>query len=82
MGFIPEMKNPSIVELSVLSAVAGCLRSNAIIYGRTKIAVFLLLNVPHVLDYAAADTTLEIVLHYVWIGPFRFEGILTSSSEG
>ena len=38
--------------------------------GRTLIAVFPLLKVPHVSTSSAEDTTLRIVLHSVWIGPF------------
>ena len=35
---------------------------------------FLLLKVPHVLASAAEDTTLWIVLNFVWMGPF-FGGV-------
>ena len=59
-GFIPEFTNPSVVELSVLRSVAGCLWSNAIKAGRMTIAVFLLLKVPHISDSAAEGTTFRI----------------------
>ena len=36
------------------------------------IVVFSLLRVPHASAFAAEDTTLRIVLHYIWIGPFVF----------
>ena len=57
-------------KLSVLRGVAGCLWSSEIKAGWMTIFVFMLLKVPHVLDSDDEDTTLRIVLHSVWIGPF------------
>ena len=67
---MPEFKNPSVVELLVLRGFAGCLWSNMINAGHIKIAALLVLNVPYVSDSATEDTTLRIVLQYVWIGTF------------
>ena len=68
--FIPQITNPSVVELSVFRVVAGCLCSNAIKSGCMPISGFPLLNVPHVSASAAEDTTFQIVLHPVCMGPF------------
>ena len=59
-GFMPEFTRPSIAEFSVLRGVTSCLWSNTIKYGRTSIAVFPLLKVPHVSASAAEDTKLRI----------------------
>ena len=61
---------PSVLELSILRRVDGCLWANAIKAGRMPIYTFILLKVPHLSDSAAKDTTIWIVLHSMWIGPF------------
>ena len=38
--------------------------------GRIMISIFLLLKFPHVSASATEDTSLRIIFHYVWIGPF------------
>ena len=53
--------------MSVLSGVAGCLCSNAIIPGHMLIAAFVLLKDPHVSASTVYDTTLQIVFYSVWI---------------
>ena len=67
---MPEFTNPSVVKLSILRDVTGCLWSNTVEAGRMLIAVLPLLKVPHVSASAAEDKTLRIVLHSVCIGPF------------
>ena len=57
-GFIPELTNLNLVELSVLSVVSGCLQSKAIRASRIPIAVLPLLNVPHVSASVYEDTSL------------------------
>ena len=69
-GFIPEFTKPSVVELSVLRGVAGCLWSNAIKAGRMPIYVLPLLKVTHDSASVSEGTTLRIVLRSVCIGPF------------
>ena len=56
-GFMPDFTNPSVVELSVLRSVAGCLWSNLIKSGCMTIDVFPLLKFPRVSALAAEDTT-------------------------
>ena len=70
LGFIPNFTKLSVVELSVLRGVAGCLLSNVIKSGCMLIDVYPLLKVPHVSASAAEDTTFRIVLHSVFMGPF------------
>ena len=60
-----ELKNPSVVEFSLLRGVASCLWS-------TPISVFPLLKVPQGSDSAAEDTKFLIVFQSVWIEPFSF----------
>ena len=79
---MPEFTNPSVVELSILRGVAGCLWSNAIKAGRITIDVFLLLKVPHISASSAEDTTLRIVLHSVCICPFLLGLDFIGLSEG
>ena len=67
---MPEFTKPSVVELSVLRDVTGCLWSNEIKGVRIMIAIFLMLKVPHVSSYSTEDMILRMVLHYAWIGPF------------
>ena len=64
--FIPEFTNTYVVELSVLRGVADCSWSNAIKAGHMPIAISPLLKVTNISDSAAEDTTLRIVLHYVY----------------
>ena len=59
----------SVVELSVLRVVAGCLWSNALEDAHMLISVFLMLKVPHASSSAAEDKTFWIVLHSVCMGP-------------
>ena len=63
LGFIPDLKNPSVFELSILSGFAGCIWSNSVRAGHIPIDVLTLLNVIHVSDYTADDTALRIVLN-------------------
>ena len=56
--------------MSVFRGVAGCLWSNVINSGHILIYVFPLLKVPHVSASSAEDTTLRIVLHFVFMGTF------------
>ena len=65
LGFIPELKNPSVVELAVLIGVICCFCFNAIRDGQMPIAVFPLLNFLHISASAADETTLRIVLHFL-----------------
>ena len=44
LGFMPDFKNPFVVELSVLRGVSNFFCSNTIKYGRMSMAVFPLLN--------------------------------------
>ena len=67
---MPNFTNPSVVELSVLRGVAGCLWTKTIKAGRMPITVSLLLKVPHVSASADEDTTLRIFYDSVCIGPF------------
>ena len=67
---MPEFTNPSVVEFSVLRGVDGYLWSITIMAGCMPIAVFPLLKVPHVSASAAEYTTLQIILHFLWIGLF------------
>ena len=71
-----------MVELSVFMVVAGCLWSSEIKDGWMTIFVFMLLKVPHVLDSDDEDTTLRIVLHSVWMGPFLLGVGFNGRSEG
>ena len=82
MGFITEFTNTYLFELSVLRGVAGCLWSNEIKSGRMTIDVFPLLNVPHVSASTSEDTTLKIVLYYVYIGLFLLGVGFTGLGEG
>ena len=66
---MPELTNISIVELSVLRGVAGCLWPNAIKAGCMTIAVLPLSKVTHVSASATDDKILRIVLKFVCIGP-------------
>ena len=79
--FIPVWKNPSVVELYVLSGDTGCLCSNKIISGHIPIAVFTLIKGSYISDSAVDDTTLKIVLNSVWIRPFHLSIGLTDSGE-
>ena len=65
-----EFLKPSVVELSVLGGVPGCFWSNEIKAGSMQVAVSTIFKLPHVLASVAEYTTLGIVLHTVWIGPF------------
>ena len=58
LGFIPDLPNPSVVELFVFSGVAGCLCYNRIISGCMLIAIFPLLEASHVSSSDDEDTTL------------------------
>ena len=69
-GFMTKFTKPSVVELSVLRGVTGCLWFNTIQSGCILIEVFLLLKLPHVSVYATKDITLRIFLHSVWIRQF------------
>ena len=55
-----EFTNPSVIELSVLRGVDGCLWSNAINDSRMSIDVSPLLKVLHVSDSATKDNKLRI----------------------
>ena len=79
---MPEFTKPSVVELYILRGVSGCLWSNAIKAGCMPISVFPLLKVSHVSAYDTEYTTLRIVLHYVWIGPFLVRVGFTGHGEG
>ena len=68
--------------MSILRRVAGCLWSYGIKVGCMPMAVFKLLKVPHVSDSAAEDTTLQIVLYSVWIGPFLLLVGFTDRGKG
>ena len=83
---MPEFTKPSVVELSVLRGVAGCLFPNAIKAGCMLISVFLLLKVSHVSASSDVGTALRIVLNSVWIGPFHLGVgllalVMTNSSD-
>ena len=58
LGIIPDLTNQYVVELFLFSGVAGCLCYNAIRSGCMQIAVFPLLEAPHVSPSDADDTTL------------------------
>ena len=71
-----------MVELYVLSGVAGCFWSNAIKYGRIPIDVFPLLNFPQVSTSDVEVTTLRSFLHSVCIGPFLLGEGLAGCGKG
>ena len=79
---MPNLTNPFMLGLSILGGVSVCLCSNTIKAVHMLIAVFPLLNVPHVLTSAVEGTTLQTVLHYVWIGPFLLGVVFTGRGEG
>ena len=62
--------------------VAGCLWYNEIKAGLMPIKVLLLLKVTHVSAYAAEDTILWILLHYMLIGPFLLGASFIGFGDG
>ena len=62
-GFMLEFTKPSVVELSVLRGVGGCLRPRPMGEGIIETPFLEFQNVPVVSPSAAEETTLRIVLH-------------------
>ena len=70
-GFMLEFTKPSVVELSILRGVGGCLLPRPMREGIIATPSLAFQNVPVVSASASEETTLQIVLHVVRIGTFR-----------
>ena len=68
-GFILELTNPDVVELSIFIVVSGCYFPKENYQGYIPNPYLGLLNVPVVSNSASEVTKLLIVLRFVRVGP-------------